>query len=98
MPISHAYSNRNYLKTICFFLLFSLHAKQSYAEAASNLNSLNIPTPTGLQWEASHIKNLLKKIRNPEKYICAFREELDLSIQEGIFSEIYSQPLINFKK
>ena len=35
----------------------------TYAAMATELNALDIPTPTGLQWNSEHIKNLLKKLR-----------------------------------
>ena len=55
----------------------------SYSQMASVLNAQGTPTPTGLQWNAEHIKQLLKKVRAYKLY----PSRIHAHLMELIFEE-----------
>lgn len=94
--ITHVCKNRNYLRAVCLLLLTSLKAGATYQAIATSLNGIGLFTPTGNPWQVTHVKNLLRKIRNPRRYVSVFRLELDACIAEGLFNADYCKPLTEF--
>jgi hypothetical protein len=83
-----------YRQSVLFSILISLNLNFGYLNIARRLNDAGIKTPTGMLWNASHIKNLLRNIRNPSKYQTIFRAELDQLINNGVLSAQFARPLL----
>lgn len=65
----------------------------TYPQMAAVLNAQGTPTPTGLQWNAEHIKQLLKKLRAYKLYPSRIHQHLMELIFEGTLSVKETLPL-----
>ena len=87
-----------YYEQVLRILIACNASAMTYAAMALQLNSQNIPTPTGLQWEAEHIKQLLKKVRNYRLYPSRIGQHLLQLIFEQKLTMKESLPLFKSRR
>ena len=68
----------------------------THAAMAAELNSQDIPTPTGMTWTAEHIRQLLKKTRNYKLYPSRIGQHLMQLIFEEKLSMKETLPLFKW--
>ena len=96
MPTQHNNSRQSpeYYTQILRILIDSNAEGMTYRAMAEVLNDLHLTTPTGLKWSASHISQLLKKIRRFKLYPSFIHQHMLEMIFEGKLTLKETLPLM----
>lgn len=89
-------NNKAYYQAVIRILIDSKAQSLSKQDTADKLNAHHLLTPTGLVWQATHITQAQKKLRNVDKYGSKLHYAFLELIMAGVFTFDESLPL--FKK
>lgn len=88
-----ARNNKAYYQAVIRILIDSNAQKMSKQATADKLNAHHLLTPTGLVWQATHITQAEKKLRNTDKYGSKLHYAFLELVIAGVFTVEESLPL-----
>lgn len=95
-PANVTHTERYYLACLLIFLA-GLKENLTQAQIAMRLNEADLKTPQGLPWEASTLKQVLKRLRLNRDYRSSFHSALLRLVYAGQLSVKQVQPLFTLR-
>lgn len=76
----------SFYQSILAVLIACRASSLTYTQTATALNTASLVTPTGSDWTESHVKQMLKGLRNSERY----PSRIHAALMSLVFNETFS--------
>ena len=99
MPARYHNAHRHdpyFYRQILTVLIASRASKQTTAQTATALNESGLNTPTGQVWACSHVRQVLKALRNHERYQSRLHTALMAFVFAGTFSVVEALSILKY--